>query len=169
MSSAAFSGRTLLEVRDLRVTFTRGGRRVHAVNGLSYELDKGEMLAIIGESGSGKTVGSRTLMGLLPPSAQVSGSILFDGTELVGMAERDIRRWRGSEIAMVFQDPARSLNPTMRIGAQITEAIRQHSDLDRAGAKERAIELLKLVHLPAADAASTSTRTSCPAVCGSAW
>jgi oligopeptide/dipeptide ABC transporter ATP-binding protein len=151
MSSAAFSGRTLLEVRDLRVTFTRGGRRVHAVNGLSYELDKGEMLAIIGESGSGKTVGSRTLMGLLPPSAQVSGSIMFDGTELVGMAEQDIRRWRGSEIAMVFQDPARSLNPTMRIGAQITEAIRQHSDLDRAAAKERAIELLKLVHLPAAE------------------
>ncbi|HEU5158216.1 MAG TPA: ABC transporter ATP-binding protein [Streptosporangiaceae bacterium] len=157
MSSAAAAARArglgpkLLEVRDLRVTFTRGGRRVHAVNGLSYELSAGEMLAIIGESGSGKTVGSRTLMGLLPPSAHVSGSALFDGTELVGMPEPTIRHWRGSEIAMVFQDPTRSLNPTMKIGTQITEAIRQHSDVDRAAAKERAIELLKLVHLPAAE------------------
>jgi oligopeptide/dipeptide ABC transporter ATP-binding protein len=151
MSSAAPSGRPLLEVRDLRVTFTRGGRLVHAVNGLSYTLGEGELLAIIGESGSGKTVGARTLMGLLPPSARVTGSALFDGTELVGMPEPTIRRWRGSEIAMVFQDPTRSLNPTMRIGDQITEAIRQHSDLDRAAAKGRAVELLKLVHLPAAE------------------
>src|SRR6266545_8397813 len=140
MSATAPSGRTLLEVRDLRITFTRGGRRVRAVNGLTYELDEGEILAIIGESGSGKTVGARTLMGLLPPSAQVSGSAMFDGTELVGMPESQIRHWRGSEIAMVFQDPNRSLNPTMRIGTQITEAIRRHSDLDRAAAKARAIE-----------------------------
>jgi oligopeptide/dipeptide ABC transporter ATP-binding protein len=150
-SAASAPGRTLLEVRDLRVTFTRGGRRVHAVNGLSYKLGEGEMLAIIGESGSGKTVGARTLMGLLPPSARVSGSAVFDGTELVGMPETTIRHWRGSEIAMVFQDPTRSLNPTMKIGTQITEAIREHSDLDRAAAKARAIELLKLVHLPAAE------------------
>jgi oligopeptide/dipeptide ABC transporter ATP-binding protein len=155
MSSAAATapglGSKLLEVRDLRVTFIRGGRRVHAVNGLSYELGASEMLAIIGESGSGKTVGARTLMGLLPPSAQVSGSAMFDGTELVGMPEPTIRHWRGSEIAMVFQDPTRSLNPTMKIGTQITEAIRQHSDLDRAAARDRAVELLKLVHLPAAE------------------
>ena len=151
--SAAFtgSGRALLEVRDLRVTFTRGVRTVHAVNGLSYELGEGEMLAIIGESGSGKTVGARTLMGLLPQAAHVSGSARFDETELVGLPEQQIRHWRGSEIAMVFQDPTRSLNQTMRIGNQITEAIRQHSDLDRTGAKERAIELLKMVHLPAAE------------------
>ena len=150
-TAAAGVGRRLLEVRDLRVTFTRGGRRVHAVNGLSYDLSEGEILAIIGESGSGKTVGARTLMGLLPPSAQVSGSALFDGTDLVGLPEPQIRRWRGSQIAMVFQDPGRSLNPTMKIGSQITEAIRRHSDLDRAAARERAIELLKLVHLPAAE------------------
>src|SRR5262245_16792156 len=86
-------GPPLLEVRELRVTFTRRGRRVHAVNGLSYELSAGEILAIIGESGSGKTVGARTLMGLLPPSAQVSGSARFDGTELVGMPEPQIRHW----------------------------------------------------------------------------
>ncbi|MGP4025911.1 ABC transporter ATP-binding protein [Actinomadura sp. 3N407] len=143
------SEESLLEVRDLRVVFTRGGRRINAVNGLSYRLRAGEMLAIIGESGSGKTVGARTLMGLLPPSAEVSGSARFDGTELLGLSERDIRRWRGSEIAMVFQDPARSLNPTMRIGVQITEALREHSDLDRKAARARAVELLRLVHLPA--------------------
>jgi oligopeptide/dipeptide ABC transporter ATP-binding protein len=145
------TGRRLLEVRDLRVTFSLGGRRAHAVNGLSYDLDEREILAIIGESGSGKTVASRSLMGLLPPSARVSGSARFDGNELIGLSEQGIRHWRGSEIAMVFQDPSRSLNPTMKIGTQITEAIRQHSDLGRAAARERAIELLKLVHLPAAE------------------
>ncbi|GLZ05631.1 hypothetical protein Acsp03_30970 [Actinomadura sp. NBRC 104412] len=149
--AAPGTSRRLLEVRDLRVTFTQGARLVHAVNGLSYTLDEGEILAIIGESGSGKTVASRTLMGLLPPSARISGSVRFDGDELIGLPEQAIRRYRGSEIAMVFQDPARSLNPTMKIGTQITEAIRRHSDLDRDAAKKRAIELLKLVHLPAAE------------------
>ncbi|XRQ10508.1 ABC transporter ATP-binding protein [Actinomadura welshii] len=140
--------RPLLRVRDLRVAFTRGGRRVHAVNGLSYRLGAGEMLAIIGESGSGKTVASRALMGLLPSSADVSGSVLFDGTELVGMTEERIRPLRGAEIAMVFQDPARSLNPTMKIGAQITEAVREHSGTGRKEARRRAVELLRMVHLP---------------------
>jgi oligopeptide/dipeptide ABC transporter ATP-binding protein len=139
----------LLEVTDLRVRFTRAGRTVHAVNGLSYRLAPGRMLAIIGESGSGKSVSSRSLMGLLPPTAQVSGSARFDGTELVGLPEREMRRRRGADIAMVFQDPARSLNPTMRIGAQITEAIRAHAQVDKSTAKERAIELLQLVRLPA--------------------
>jgi oligopeptide/dipeptide ABC transporter ATP-binding protein len=142
-------GRRLLEVRDLRVTFTKGGRRVHAVNGLSYDLEAADVLAIIGESGSGKTVAARTLMGLLPPSAHVSGSALFDGDELIGLSEPAIRHFRGSEIAMVFQDPTRSLNPTMKIGTQITEAIREHSELDRKAARDRAVELLRLVRLPA--------------------
>ncbi|WP_327107399.1 ABC transporter ATP-binding protein [Nonomuraea glycinis] len=149
--AGSVTGRALLEVRDLRVRFSRGGRRVHAVNGLSYRLNAGEILAIIGESGSGKSVSARTLMGLLPPSAQVSGSARFEGTELLGMPEREMRGWRGAEIAMVFQDPARSLNPTMRIGAQITEAIRAHSAMSRKQAAARAVELLKLVHLPAAE------------------
>ncbi|MCI2416529.1 ABC transporter ATP-binding protein [Saccharopolyspora sp. K220] len=139
----------LLQVRDLRVRFAQRGRSVHAVNGLSYELAPGRMLAIVGESGSGKSVGVRALMGLLPPSAQVWGSALFDGTELVGMPEREMRRHRGADIAMVFQDPARSLNPTMRIGSQITEAIRAHADIDRGAAQERAVELLRLVRLAA--------------------
>src|SRR6201991_2355603 len=139
----------LLEVSDLRVRFTRSDRAVHAVNGLSYRVGAGRMLAIIGESGSGKSVSSRALMGLLPPSAQVSGSARFDGTELVGLPEAEMRRHRGTEIAMVFQDPARSLNPSMRIGTQVTEAVRAHADLNRKASRERAMELLRLVRLPA--------------------
>ncbi len=143
------AGEPLLEVRDLRVRFSRGDRRVDAVNGLSYRLDAGRMLAVIGESGSGKSVSSRALMGLLPPTAQVTGSARFDGTELVGLPEAQMRRRRGADIAMVFQDPTRSLNPTMRIGVQITEAVRAHADLDRRTAAARAVELLELVRLPA--------------------
>ena len=148
---AALPVEPLLVVEDLRVRFTRGGRRINAVNGLSYELPPGRMMAIIGESGSGKSVSSRALMGLLPGTAEISGSIRFDGRELIGMPEKEMRALRGGDIAMVFQDPARSLNPTMRIGTQITEAIRVHSDLDKKAAKERAVELLRLVRLPAPD------------------
>ncbi|WP_214405640.1 ABC transporter ATP-binding protein [Pseudonocardia lacus] len=139
----------LLVVDDLRVRFVGRGRTVHAVNGLSYSLAPGRTLAIIGESGSGKSVAARALMGLLPSTARVSGSARFDGTELVGLSEREARRHRGADIAMVFQDPARSLNPTMRIGVQIAEAVRAHSDLDKAAAHRRAVELLAMVHLPA--------------------
>ncbi|SFS79294.1 ABC transporter ATP-binding protein [Saccharopolyspora flava] len=139
----------LLEVSDLRVRFRHRGRQVHAVNGLSYRLAPGRMLAIVGESGSGKSVGVRALLGLLPPTATVTGSARLDGVELVGLPDKEMRRHRGADIAVVFQDPARSLNPTMRVGDQITEAIRAHRDLDRAAARERAVELLRLVRLAA--------------------
>jgi oligopeptide/dipeptide ABC transporter ATP-binding protein len=138
----------LLEVEDLRVRFDRGGRRVYAVNGLSYQLRAGHMLAIVGESGSGKTVSSRALMGLLPSAATVTGSARIEGVELLGMPEAEMRRHRGADIAMIFQDPTRSLNPTMRIGIQITEAIRAHAKVDPKAAKERAMELLSLVRIP---------------------
>jgi len=141
----------VLSVRDLRVLFSRGGSTVHAVTGLSYELRAGRMLAIIGESGSGKSVGVRALMGLLPPSARVTGSATLAGTELVGLDETTMRGLRGRDIAMVFQDPTRSLNPTMSVGAQITEAIRTQRRTTRHEAEERAVELLKLVRLPAAE------------------
>lgn len=145
------TGDVILTVDDLRVTFTRGGREIHAVNGLSYTVKKGRMLAIIGESGSGKSVSVRALMGLLPPSALVEGSAVLDGTELVGLKEKQLRRIRGEDISMVFQDPARSLNPTMSVGHQIVEAIRAHRTMGRKEAAERAVELLKLVKLPAAE------------------
>jgi oligopeptide/dipeptide ABC transporter ATP-binding protein len=139
---------SLLQVDDLRVRFDHAGRRVYAVNGLSYQLRAGDMLAIVGESGSGKTVSSRALMGLLPSTATVTGSARIDGVELLGMSEQQMRRHRGADLAMVFQDPTRSLNPTMRIGAQITEAIRAHDRSDSATAKRRALELLSLVRIP---------------------
>ena len=139
----------LLEVNDLHVTFRVRGRSVFAVNGLSYSLAPASTLAIIGESGSGKTVASRAIMGLLPPTAEVTGSIRFDGREVVGAKERELRKLRTNDVAMVFQNPERSLNPTMRIGPQVSEAIRLHMDLNRKAAHERTVDLLRRVRLPA--------------------
>ena len=144
------AGGPLLEIDDLRVDFVQGGRTVRAVDHLSYAVHAGRTVAVIGESGSGKTVSSRAIIGLLPRSARVSGSARYRGEELVGMSERRLRAYRGGEIAMIFQDPARSLNPTMRIGAQIVEAIRLHGETSKAQAADRAIELMELVRLPAA-------------------
>jgi oligopeptide/dipeptide ABC transporter ATP-binding protein len=147
MNSAA---QPLLEVRDLCVRFPRGSSFIRAVDGLSYRLLAGQALAIIGESGSGKSVSCRALMGLLSRSAVVEGSILFDGTQLLGLPERKLRSVRGSGISMVFQDSARSLNPTMRVGDQITEAIRLREPMDREQADRRGIELLEMLRMPAA-------------------
>jgi peptide/nickel transport system ATP-binding protein len=140
----------LLEVQDLRVTFGGGGRgrEVHAVDGVSYCVYAGQTLAVVGESGSGKTVSCRAVMGLLPPSAAVSGSARFQGVQLIGLTDEQLREHRGANVAMVFQDPARSLNPTMRIGTQIAEAIRTHHHVSKAEAREQAVELLRLVHMP---------------------
>jgi oligopeptide/dipeptide ABC transporter ATP-binding protein len=140
----------LLQVADLRVDFRQGQRVVRAVDGLSYTVARGRTMALIGESGSGKTVSSRAIIGLLPHTARVTGSIRFAGTELVGLSERRLRGYRGGEIAMVFQDPSRSLNPTIRIGPQITEAIHLHGTASRAQAHDKAVELMELVRLPAA-------------------
>ena len=141
---------TILEVEDLDVRFELRDRTVHAVRGLSYSIRQGQTLAIIGESGSGKTVSSRAIMGLLPPTAQVAGSVRLQGKELLGLPERDLRRHRGPDLAMVFQDPARSLNPTMRVGQQISEAIRRHLPTTKDEAHERTVELLQMVRLPSA-------------------
>lgn len=138
----------LLRVTRLNVRFPQRGGAVQAVDGLSYSLDQGKTLAIIGESGSGKTVSARALMGLLPPTAEVSGSVVFRGMELVGRSEAAMQSVRGSEIAMVFQNPDRSMNPTMRIGTQIIEAARRHLDLGRAQARALAIDLLRRVQMP---------------------
>jgi len=150
MSTGQKSG-ALLEVEDLRVAFAVGGREVRAVDGVSYAVEPGRTLAIIGESGSGKTVGCRAIMGLLPAGTAISGSARLRGTELIGLSDSALRKHRGSDMAMVFQDPARSLNPTMRVGKQITEAIRTHRKVGRAEARDQAIELLRLVRIPAPD------------------
>jgi oligopeptide/dipeptide ABC transporter ATP-binding protein len=139
----------LLEVRNLRVRFDQRGQTVRAVNGISYSVDAGETLAIIGESGSGKTVSSRAVTGLLPDNAQVDGSVRLAGQELLGLPEKEMRHHRGTDLATVFQDPARSLNPTMRVGRQVSEAIRLHEDISKDEAKARSVELLRLVRLSA--------------------
>jgi len=138
----------LLDVEDLRVAFPGRGREVHAVDGVSYRVYAGQTLAIVGESGSGKTVSCRAVMGLLPPGALITGSARFQGRQLIGLSDDQLREHRGANIAMVFQDPARSLNPTMRVGAQIAEAVRAHQDVSKAQAKAQAVDLLRLVHIP---------------------
>ena len=142
------SGDTVLEVADLRVEFRTDEGRVPAARGVNYQLCRGEVLGIVGESGSGKSVTSLAVMGLLPGSAQVSGSVRFAGMELIGAPEAELRRVRGQGIAMIFQDPMTSLNPVYTVGYQITEAIRAHHDVPRDVARTQAVELLERVSIP---------------------
>ncbi|HEX8645281.1 MAG TPA: ABC transporter ATP-binding protein [Thermoleophilaceae bacterium] len=138
----------LLEVRDLRVRFATEAGPLTAVDGVSFSVEPGGALGIVGESGSGKTVSSLAVLGLVRGSnATVSGSVLFDGRELLTLSERELRRVRGNEIAMVFQDPLTSLHPLKRVGAQVAEAVRAHSEVTRAAARARAVELLTMVEL----------------------
>jgi peptide/nickel transport system ATP-binding protein len=138
------TGALLLETKDLRVRFNVGSEAIEAVDGLSYRLLAGKTLAIVGESGAGKTVSCRALTGLLSETAIVTGSAMFMGTELLGLPEREMRTRRGRQIAMAFQDASRSLNPTMRIGEQIYEAICAHERTDWVAARQRALELLRI-------------------------
>ena len=140
----------LLAVEDLHVRLRRGDREIRAVRGLTYTVSGGRTLAIVGESGSGKTVSCRAVMGLLPPTAIVTGSARLEGKELLGLPSAEMREHLGADLAMVFQDPVRSLNPTMRIGAQITEAIHEHLSLSKGEAGQRAVELLERVRIPLA-------------------
>jgi len=147
-AAAAEGGAALLEVRDLNVTFASDRGPARVVHKLSYSVGHAETLAIIGESGSGKTVSSRAVMGLLPRTAKVTGSIRLNGQEVVGLAEDQMRRHRGRDVSMVFQDPARSLNPTMKIGEQVAEAIRLQAPVAKRQARQQAVELLGRVRLP---------------------
>ncbi len=142
------AGDVLLEVENLRVEFPTDEGRVQAVRGVSYQLRRGEVLGIVGESGSGKSVTSLAAMGLLPPSAQVSGSVRLAGVELLGASDKDLSRVRGSRISMIFQDPMTSLNPVYTVGRQVAEAIRAHHDLRWDAAMSQAVELLDLVSIP---------------------
>jgi peptide/nickel transport system ATP-binding protein len=140
---------SLLVIRDL-VTEIRTGRGVvRPVDGVSLEVASGEVVGLVGESGSGKSMTGRSVMGLLPAGGQVvSGSVTLSGRELTRLGERDLRRVRGAEVGMVFQDPMSSLNPTMTIGRQIAEAVRLHRNVRHRAATERAIEVLGLVRMP---------------------
>ncbi|MCY7364702.1 MAG: ABC transporter ATP-binding protein [Frankiaceae bacterium] len=140
----AGAGTPLLEVRDLRVTFSSRGRRpVKAVDGVSLDVAAGSTVGIVGESGSGKSVTSLAALGLLGKrGVSISGSVRFDGEDLLGMPEAELRALRGREIAMVFQDPMSSLNPVLSVGRQITEILERHRGLKGQDARDRAAELL---------------------------
>ncbi|MGH9092728.1 MAG: ABC transporter ATP-binding protein, partial [Acidimicrobiales bacterium] len=143
----------LLEVEDLRTAFRTPRGLVRAVDGVSFTLRHGETLGVVGESGSGKTVLSRSVMGLLPADGvERSGSVRFEGRELVGAGRRELRALWGARVAIVFQDPMTSLNPVMRIGAQIAEPLRLHLGLGRADATAQAVALLGQVGIPSPEA-----------------
>jgi peptide/nickel transport system ATP-binding protein len=141
----------LVEVRDLTVRFPSEAGTVEAVRGVSLDVRAGEVLGIVGESGSGKTVMSLSVIGLLPDTATVSGSIRFGGRDLLALDDAEMSRLRGSEIAMVFQDPLSALNPVHTIGRQIAEALLIHQDIPREAAAKRAVELLEVVGIPRPD------------------
>jgi peptide/nickel transport system ATP-binding protein len=138
----------LLEVRDLSVRFDTDEGTVHAVDRMSLTLAPRQVLGIVGESGCGKSVTALSILGLLPKTAKVSGSVLFEGKELLGASRSQLRKIRGREISFVFQEPMTSLNPVLRVGHQVEEVVREHMSLSRSGARARAVELLDLVHIP---------------------
>lgn len=144
---------TLLEVKGLETQFFTQDGVVHAVNGISYTVDEGETLAIVGESGCGKSVGVMSLIRLIPipPGKVVSGEVWFDGQDLAKLSNDEIRQVRGNRIAMIFQDPMTSLNPVLTIGRQLTEGMQLHLGMDKQQSRKRAIELLELVGIPGAE------------------
>ncbi len=143
----------MIDVKDLQVEFDTYGGVVKAVRGVSFSVEKGQTLAIVGESGCGKSVTVQALMGLIPspPGRITGGSARLDGREMLGLSARELNRLRGKEIAMIFQDPMTSLNPTMTVGKQITESLRIHEGMDAKAAHRRAVELLELVQIPEAE------------------
>src|ERR1700733_8908209 len=139
----------LLEVEDLKTQIKLRRGTVHAVDGLSFEVEAGETLGIVGESGCGKTMAAMSIMQLLPRGGVIAaGEIRLDGRDLVKLSDPELRKVRGNEIGMVFQDPMTSLNPTMMIGRQIAEVVLAHRDVSKGKAMERAIAVLDLVGLP---------------------
>jgi peptide/nickel transport system ATP-binding protein len=139
----------LLEVRDLRVSFPTEDGVVRAVDGVSYAVEQGRTLGIVGESGSGKSVANLTVMGLTrKANARIAGEVFLNGRELLSLPEEEMRRVRGNEIAMIFQDPLSSLHPFYKIGWQLVEAVQAHRDVSKAQALDRAVEMLGLVGIP---------------------
>ncbi|AEE96716.1 ABC transporter ATP-binding protein [Mahella australiensis] len=143
----------LLDIKDLRVSFYTYAGEVQAVRGVSFYVDKGETLAIVGESGCGKSVTVQTVMGLIPspPGRVKSGNIIFDNRDITTLNDKQMENIRGSEIGMIFQDPMTSLNPTMTIGRQIAEGLIKHQHMSKNQALQRAIDMLKMVQIPNAD------------------
>jgi oligopeptide transport system ATP-binding protein len=147
------NGDILLKVKDLKVSFRTGGGEVQAVRDVSFDLYGGETLAIVGESASGKSVTAKSIMRLLPADTSEikGGEVIFGDRDLLKISEKEMEGVRGRKIAMIFQDPMTSLDPTMKVGRQITEALGKHLKLSRSGANKRAVELLQMVGIPNAD------------------
>jgi len=143
---------SILQVENIATRFRTQEGQIHAVNGISFELKKGELLGVVGESGSGKSVTMMSLLKLLPmpPAEIVSGIAKFDGHDLLKLDLEELRKIRGGKIGFIFQDPMTSLNPVLTIGYQLTEPMREHLGLSRSDARRRAIELLDLVGIPMA-------------------
>jgi peptide/nickel transport system ATP-binding protein len=140
---------TLLQIEDLQVTFFSKLGPLHAVDGISYAVEKGKTLGLVGESGCGKSVTSFSIIGLLDPPGQVTrGKILFDGQDLTLCAEQELEQIRGNRIAMIFQEPMTALNPVFTIGFQIDEQILRHEDVSKAEARKRSIDMLNVVGIP---------------------
>ncbi len=146
---AGEAGQALLVVEDLKTHFEVPAGMVKAVDGVSFTLEKGKTLGVVGESGSGKTVLSRSVMGLnVAPNTHTTGSVIYDGEQMVGKTPKKMKEYWGEEMAMVFQDPMTSLNPVVKIGRQLTEHVRQHHNVSKSEARDIGIELLRSVRIP---------------------
>ncbi|MBO0432716.1 ABC transporter ATP-binding protein [Enterococcus sp. DIV0660C] len=142
----------ILEVKDLEISFDTYAGKVRAIRGVNFHLNKGETLAIVGESGSGKSVTTRSIMRLLSSNANIdAGQILFKGEDIVNKSEKEMQKIRGKEIAMIFQDPMTSLDPTMTIGKQVAESLRKHNKVSKKDGEKAVLDLLKLVGIPEAE------------------
>jgi len=137
-----------VEVADLAVRFRQRERTIHAVNGVSFRLARGEVLGILGESGSGKSVTLRALMRLLPANCEIDGRVAINGEDITEAPATRLEQLRGGSVAMIFQEPATALDPVFTIGEQITETIRRHEGVSRRQARQRALELLERVQIP---------------------
>lgn len=144
-------GDVILQVNDLRTSFSSDRGTVQAVRGVSLDLKRGRTLGIVGESGSGKSVLSRSIMGLMPSNAKRTGSVVYGGIEMVGADAKVTRKLWGDQMSMIFQDPMTALNPVLRVGQQITESLHQHLSLSKSDANDTALELLKSVGIPQPD------------------
>ena len=145
----------ILEVHDLEIRYVTDEETVQAVNDITFSLERGESIGLVGETGAGKTTTALGIMGLVPdpPGEIVKGSILFEGEDLLKLSEKQMRRIRGGKISMIFQDPMTSLNPVTRVGDQIAEVILLHNKISKAEARKRAMEMLEQVGIPSFPAA----------------
>ena len=144
-------GDNILEISNLVVEYTSDDATIHALNGINLNVKRGETIGLVGETGAGKTTIARAILRILqtPPAKVVSGKIMFDGSDVMSLTEKEMRKIRGDKIAMIFQDPMTALNPVKKVGDQISEAIGLHNKVSKVEAEKRAVEMLKMVGIPA--------------------